>query len=103
MSSSSRRRWWCGELGDVVCWTVGLDETELAEVVHGVGRVAGAAAYSQHEQPPTTLTQLRQAARHRVDLLNRHRTRDRPAPKSGTACWLCSVASNSLVAGELDT
>lgn len=78
MSSSSRRRWWCGELGDVVCWTVGLDETELAEVVHGVGRVAGAAAYTQHEQPPTTLTQLRQAARHRVDLLNRNRTRDRP-------------------------
>src|SRR5262249_26879825 len=49
-----------GELADVVGGRVGLKAADLAEVVHRMASVAGAATDAEDEEPPTPIARLRE-------------------------------------------
>src|SRR5262249_3833711 len=57
----------CGEFGDIVGRTIGLDAAELTEVVDRVTAVAGAAPYSDQKQPSTPFPQAVELAPERLD------------------------------------
>ena len=65
-----------GELGDVVDRGVGLDVTELPEVVDGVAAVRRAAAGPEKKQPASATPQLHEAVRDAIDRLVVESARD---------------------------